>query len=684
MPWVRLHAAKDYLAMLRRLEAFPSIHQVFNFVPSLLDQLEDYLPPSNKSDDLLELCRKPAQNITEQDACELIRLGFMAYEERLIRPYPRYHDLLLKRGKAIPHLEELPRVARKFTRQDLLDLQVWCNLAWMDPLLRSQDSRLKQIERKGARFTEEDKTLVLQAQLETIAQVIPAYQQAALRGQVELTTSPYYHPIMPLLCDLQIARKALPHVSLPEVSFQHPEDARWQLEKALARHEKAFGKRPDGLWPPEGAVSEAAIQTMMMAGLSWVATDEEILWRTLKASRSASELYRPRRIQRDGQELAIVFRDRELSDLIGFVYSRWNTREAIADFLKRLEDIYRQTKAFEHPVLVSIILDGENAWEYYPENGNPFLTGLYQALEKDDRFRCVSVSEFLQLPSAIREESLPELFAGSWIQGDLSTWIGHPEKNAAWVQLAIARQAMDILAIPDEARKSLGMAEGSDWMWWFGDTHVSQQAEEFDRIFRTHLSNSYQLSGLMVPAELHRPIRRLHSRESMQGPTGSIHPIIDGRQTFYYEWFSAGFIELTQQYSTMHRAEQRLQRFWYGFDGRGCYFRVDVRKDLLEVLDAWVLVLDFSPLFQIEITYQTGNIQADFIQNTKRLRISSGYDRFIELALLREVCVLEEGQGLFLTLLLRHHDQHIERYPDDGTFEVVSSLAEGQARAWSA
>ncbi|MBI3323434.1 MAG: hypothetical protein HYZ95_03110, partial [Candidatus Omnitrophica bacterium] len=351
-------------------------------------------------------------------------------------------------------------------------------------------------------FTEEDKRLVLDRHLAILARVVPAYRQAQQRGQVELTTSPYYHPIVPLLCDLRSAHAALPHLPIPEHGFRHPDDARWHLTQALERHAATFGQRPQGLWPPEGSVSEDVVRLAIETGIRWMATDEEILWRTLKTSRSLSLLYRPHLLHRQQGRTAAIFRDRELSDLLGFVYSQWPAPAAVQDFLKRLEGIARQLRTERLPALVSIILDGENAWEFYPRDGHDFLQGLYEALAGDERFRVVTVSEFLDRFPLDQTPSLPELFAGSWIDGNFATWIGHPEKNAAWTHLAKAREDLAASAqapleksssltgqAPEDVWRHFYIAEGSDWMWWYGDTHSSAQDEEFDALFRTHLAN---------------------------------------------------------------------------------------------------------------------------------------------------------------------------------------------------
>ncbi len=688
MPWVRLHATKDYLDMVTRLSAFPAIHQTFNVVPSLLDQLEEYLPPAHRSDDFLEASRKGVEALSDQERRFILQWFFLANIERMIKPHPRYHDLLAKRGLYVSE-GDWPKIQKRFRPQDYLDLQVWFNLAWIDPWLRRQDAELARLEEKGSHFTEAEKRYVLEAHLRLMSQVIPAYREAAARGQIELTTSPYYHPIMPLLCDLRAAHAALPHLPLPAEHFRHPEDAAWHLRQGLARHQAAFGAPASGLWPPEGSVSEDLVALAIDAGVPWIATDEEILWRTLKTARSPSLLYQPHTLRRKGKQLAIVFRDRELSDVIGFVYSQWDARTAAGDFLKRLGEIHQQFRAADRPALVSIILDGENAWESYQDDGHEFLMRLYEALANDGRFRCVTVSEFLRQFPLDQAESLPELFSGSWIDANFATWIGHPEKNAAWAHLTRTREALAAAQSRDApgqepAWKSLGIAEGSDWMWWFGDTHFSAQADDFDRLFRTHLANCYRLAGLEVPAELSVPIRR-RVVQPQHEPTGLIHPVIDGRETSYYEWLYAGRLDLKQQYSAIHRAEQCLQRIYYGFDETRQYLRIDVDVKGLARLSSWAIDLACSPQGRLRIAPDGHGSVRVHLQpdNTSPDTIACALFRTLELAMPRVLLGLATDERLHLSVTLRQGDEVLERYPAQGTFELASVPAHLEALAWS-
>ncbi len=707
MPWVRLHGSKDYLDMVQMLDEFPTIHQTFNLVPSLLEQLQEYLPPQNRSDTFLDVSRKPAAELSEEEKRFLLQHFFMANVERMIKPHPRYHDLLAKRG---------PEALKRFKPQDYLDLQVWFNLAWIDPWLRRRDADLARLEQKGAQFTEEEKQLVLEKQTALLRQIIPAYRAAQARGQVELTCSPYYHPIMPLLCDLRAAMAGMPQATLPEAPFRHPEDGAWQLAQGLAAHERLFGRKPSGLWPPEGGVSDELVRLSLEAGVRWIATDEEILWRTLKTAPSPSLRYRPHLLRREGKEAAIIFRDRELSDLIGFVYSQWEAQPAIRDCIRRLEAIAEQTAANPSSALVSIILDGENAWEHYPGDGQEFLQGLYRALANDARFRCVTVSEFLAQHPASGEASLPTLFPGSWIDGNFSTWIGHPEKNAAWMLLAQTRAMLE--AQPDRAADRAGtilageevpraaeraaledawrnfyIAEGSDWMWWYGDTHSSAQDDEFDRLFRVHLMNVYRALGQPPPQELERPLRCARVLFAGSEPTAPISPRIDGLETTYYEWLYAGRVDLRKDGGAMHRGLQRLQMLWYGFDLSCTYFRLDLQRVEATAPAAWEIRFEF-PESQLTLSIQqdpagairaTLNGQPQVVTPPEAVveTLACAYQRILEVRLPTARLGVHPGAPLLLAVSLHHDAQLVERYPARGACRLSVPAVDADAHVWS-
>ncbi len=529
LPWVRLHAIKDYWGMVALLREFPRVRVTFNLVPCLLAQVQAFAEDRAR-DRHLALGLKPAAELTPEEARWMVANGFHAPYAQMIGPYPRYAEL---------HAARTAR--RAFGEHDLRDLQVWHKLAWMDPDLLLTDRRLIALVHKDRDYTEDDKAVLRAVELELLARVVPEYRDAGARGQVELSTSPFYHPILPLLCDSDAHLRAHPEAARPRVRFARPEDARLQIDRAIAFHEAAFGQRPLGMWPSEGSVSDHALQLIAEAGLSWVATDEDILSRSLGQPMRPELLYRPYRIGASGP--TALFRDHALSDRIGFQYQSWDATAAVADFLGRVRDAGRRYAAATggEAGIVSVILDGENAWEHYPGGGRPFLRALYGALERATDIQTVTMAEAAAGPAT----PLPGVFPGSWINGDFYIWIGHRDDHRAWDQLSAARVAFDARAAMvdaasrDQALEEILIAEGSDWFWWYGDDHSSDHDAEFDELFRRHLRNAYAALGAPVPEELFASNISTGSGPDRLAPSGFLTVTLDGRDTSYLEWVGA-------------------------------------------------------------------------------------------------------------------------------------------------
>ena len=541
LPWVRMHAIKDYWGMVAMLEEFPRVHVTFNLVPSLVAQLQAFAA-DRAQDRHLALGLKPADDLSSDEAAWIIANGFHAPYDRMIGPYPRFAELHAMRHDHRP-----------FAVDDLRDVQVWHKLAWMDPDRLARDARLVGLVQKGRGFTEADKLMLRGVELELLNNVLPAYAAAAARGQVELSTSPFYHPILPLLCDSEVHQRAHPGAPRPTLRFERPDDARAQIARALTLHESVFGQRPRGMWPSEGSVSDAAMALIREAGLEWTATDEDILSRSLDVPLPRDEyghaqrpdlLYRPYRIGSDGP--VAFFRDHALSDRIGFVYQSWDPEHAAADFVERIREAGRrfdQATGGEEGT-VAVILDGENAWEHYAGGGRPFLRALYGRLNTAEDIQAVSMSA--AAASAHQIPTLPSVFPGSWINADFYIWIGHADDRRAWTQLAEARAAFDAHAgsVSDQARarawEELMIAEGSDWFWWYGDDHSSDHDRDFDDLFRRHLRNAYSALGLGVPDELYASnITTGPGLDARLSFGGLIEPVLDGRQTSESEWAGA-------------------------------------------------------------------------------------------------------------------------------------------------
>ena len=569
LPWVRLHATKDYLDMALHLERHPGVHATFNFVPSLLDQLEEVV--DGAPDSLFELLIRPVESLSGGER-DVILSRCVSAPRHAFERWPRYRALSLRVGRARGTGINEPAAA------EVLALECWFLLAWLDPLLHDEPEVVRALA-AGGDFQEENRDDLLALYRRTVARVVPAYRALAQRGQIELSESAYYHPILPLLVDLRTARRSRPDAALPAEPFSAPDDAARQIERAFARHERAFGARPAGMWPPEGGVSPEAAELAVRAGARWLATDEGVLWQSLPAGeRHRAVLYQPWRHATAAGEMALFFRDRELSDRIGFVYYHWETAEAVADFIGRVRRIAREHGGGARRPLVSVILDGENCWENYPEDGGPFLEALYTALETAPDIRTVTPSGVLAAAPPTAE--LANLHSGSWIDADYHIWIGNPEKNRAWELVARARRALvEARKTPENcptAWESLYAAEGSDWFWWFGDDHFTADKGLFDRIFREHLQAVYERAGLAVPSWLHVAVARFTRRPDLATqPLGFVRPSIDGRPTHFYEWYAAGRHELGAGGGSMHRDAGIGRDLMFGYDERCFYLRLD-------------------------------------------------------------------------------------------------------------
>jgi alpha-amylase/alpha-mannosidase (GH57 family) len=598
LPWVRLHALKDYYGMVALLREFPKVRVTFNLVPSLLVQLEAFAE-NRARDRFLDLSLKPAVDLTDADVAFMVDNFFHAQRQRMIEVYPRYAELLARRG-TLPTAADARAAARRFSTDDLRDLQVWHKLAWLDPSYLEGDDRVRALIAKGRGFTEDDKLLLRTVELELLNRVIPEYRSAAARGQVELSTSPFYHPILPLLCDTDVYLKTHPDSRMPRQRFVHPDDAAAQLMMAVALHERLFGHVPVGLWPSEGSVSDAVVPLAAAAGFRWMATDELILARTLgiALSRDGADhvdqperLYAPYRVTTGGAAITCAFRDHLMSDLIGFSYAGWAPDAAADHFVARLVEAGRRyaSRTSGGEALICIILDGENAWEHFEGGGRPFLRSLYGRLSSNPELRTVTMAEACAQP----RHELTSIFPGSWIDANFYIWIGHRDDQRGWSQLADARQALDLVsdiepAVLARAREEVLIAEGSDWFWWYGDDHSSAHDPEFDDLFRRHLRNVYQLLRRPIPDELFvSNITTGAPAAAETPPSGFFTPTLDGEETSYFEWLGAGALEIRDVAGAMHRTDRKpslLSLMQFGFDRERFYVRLDSARRMADLL----------------------------------------------------------------------------------------------------
>jgi hypothetical protein len=513
---------------------------------------------------------------------------------------------------------------------------------------------------------------------------------------VEITTSPYYHPILPLLVDMDSAHVAMPGAPLPSGHRSLAGDAAAHLSGAVARHRELFGRRPSGLWPSEGSVSPGILPIVAGAGFSWLASDQEVLAASLGAKYRPADLYRPHRVETESGELAMLFRDHRLSDLVGFDYQGMAGEVAARDFVSRIREIGRH-----HPgCLVTVILDGENPWEYYPEGGVPFLRTLYSLLADADDIETVLPSEDLRRHPP--EGRLEHLHSGSWIHANFAIWIGHEEDVRAWEYLYRTRQDLtkelgDDAPVPgrpsgENAWDSLFAAEGSDWTWWYGDDHTSGQDEEFDELFRTHLKNVYRALGKPVPSFLDAPVMLWRRKERIQEPVAFLRIRLDGRESSYFEWLSAGRYrgaagEATASDSgAMHRAgEAWLEELRFGFDADTFFFRVDLAEGWREEMQGrtdLVIRLDSPREEALTVLDLTGKEPRLVLDGEPVPEGAVAVDEIVEIAVPFAAIGCSPGDRIILHVELVSDGTPTERLPGGETIRFAAPTVDFEATRW--
>lgn len=582
LPWVRLHAAKGYLDMIAMAERFAELRISFNLTGVLVRQIEQ-LVRGDIRDQWRDWAARPAAELDEATKSKILEHFFSAPAGTMILPHPRYAELWYRRGTSFAGPPSAAMLSG-WNENDWRDLQVWQNLAWFGYTARREFPEIEELFRKKRNFSETDKAVILRIQQQILADLLPRYKRLADAERVELTTTPFYHPILPLLLDTEYARRCMPGAALPP-RFAWPEDAHEQLTRAVQQHQRVFGRRPRGLWPAEGAVSPEILPLLAEQGIEWFATDQEILSRSLE-DRSAAAL-EPYQVEIGGAKAYAIFREHDLSDYIGFVAARNPPQIAAEGFWSKLEAIrHKSDTARSRAALVTIILDGENPWNYFPDGGEGFLESLYGKLCKSAEISTSTVSAHLAKHPP--ERKLTRLHSGSWINADFDIWIGDPEENRAWELLGEARrfwqQKRETGADParlDSAKQSLLAAEGSDWFWWYGPDFSVKEDLILDYLFRAHLQNVYHALGADPPRSLETPICRAQVASIIEMPRGFLSPVVDGRVTTFYEWKEAGRLAAQPTgEGAMARARHAIETVFFGFDREKIFLRVDFPHNL--------------------------------------------------------------------------------------------------------
>ncbi|MGI5863625.1 MAG: glycoside hydrolase family 57 protein [Myxococcales bacterium] len=709
LPWVRLHGTRAYYDMPKVLGEFEGARAVFNLAPSLLWQLEEYVRGEAK-DRFLDLTLRPADDLSAGEREFVLRNFFMIDWESNVRPLPRYWDLLHKRGRDLRTVD-LVAAAAKFSVDEMRDLQVLFNLAWMGFSAEEEEPVVAELKAKGRDFTEEDKVALVEAQCRVLARVLPAYRELAHAGKAELTVAPFYHPILPLLVDTNSALRAMPQASLPP-RFAYPADAREQIRRAFEFAERRLEIRPAGMWPSEGSVSPEVVELLAQEGCRWCATDEGILLRSKPhRERSNGTLYRPYRVQAGERELAIIFRDRGLSDLLGFTYAKNPAREAVDDLFRHFDEIARGACGGEVP-LVTIALDGENPWEHYASSGRDFLRELYRRLAGGEGgVELVTPSGYLEEKAPV--ECIDELHTGSWIDASFRIWIGQPEDNAGWQLLGQARAAIaekeaqvregagpaDLAGRVAAAKEAIYPAEGSDWFWWYGDDFATDSAAEFDSLFRGFLKASWRALGDPVPSRLDEPISRRAgplANLSLQEPQGFIHPRLDGRIKSYFDWTGSGVCLPHGNRGAMFSGDGVFSALRFGFNERNFFVRLDPQRSPGETLrladQIRLMVASGEKLWEFELPLAFGEsrprqvcCQASDIDQgvTHPLGRASFHDIF-ELGLPFEGFGFVSGDRVALAVRVMRQGVEVERIPRQGYVSFSVPDADYERKNWKA
>ncbi len=605
MPWVFLHAIKDYYEMPWLLSRYPGLKATFNITSTLIEQINLYDDPL-KNDYFLSLWERHPSHLTAQERAWLIKICKSTQYETMIRPMPNLEKLYNK--------EEL-------SDDELIDFELLFMLAWCGNALRHENNLVKTLMKKEEGFVQSDKSNLLTMLCDFVGTILPFYARLHKEGVISLSTTPYNHPILPLLLDVENARHANTHATLPDNPISLQEDALEQVRRAIALYEKTFSSRPSGFWPAEGAVDEQSVALYKEQGIRWIATDEAILFRSLEDN-TRLHLYKPYRYK----GMTIGFRDHNLSDLIGFTYRFKSGHEAMEHFMHSLESIAKTQKEST----LFVILDGENAWEFFENNAFDFFTAIYQRLSKTPWCTTVSMDEVSEMKNQGRLETLAP---GSWINGDFSTWSGHPEKNRAWEFIYQTRRDVDNYSgtISSEAEEKIRShflaAECSDWFWWYGDDHVTEFAFEFDTLFREHLLSIYWLLEMQPPSDLFEPIISHKSSASfLLKPQTSISPHIDGNISSFFKWLGSGYVDEEQLYSTMDRERGPIKKIYYGHDDKKVYLAFEGEVASLERSN-----LELKVIFEETGAQLSFSLERPFMDKDAQLAIGEQ----VELALSR-------------------------------------------------
>ena len=675
LPWVRIHSLKDYYGMAKLLEEFPGIKVTFNLVPSLLRRIELYL--EGRRDRFQEIFEINPENMTDEQAAFLVINFFSANFDNHIKPFPRYNFLHNKMSEAGGR-NFAGRWREIFSDNELTDLQVWFSLSNIDQYYRENDDRVKDLIKKGEGFNESDKEMIITIEHEIMGKIIPLYKELWEKGNIEISTTPYYHPILPLLIDPQLGRTADPALPEYDLNFNWKKDAELQVSKGLAYMEKTFNRKPDGIWPSEGSLSEDVIGILENNGIKWTATDEKIIERSLdksgtRSGETGNAKFMPWTL-RNGN-IKMFFRDNYLSDLIGFHYKNWDQKEAARDLYNKIEAVGEGRK---EEIVLPVILDGENAWEFYRESGREFLREFYSLVEQSEKVDMITFSE----ATSIQAGDLNKFSAGSWINGNFNIWIGDEDDRKGWDLIRIVKELIERNrdSIPDklipEIMENILIAEGSDWFWWYGSENHTDDLETFDRLFRENLINVCKTADVPIPAELEIPVfGKIEKREGIRKiPNRYLSPVIDGKETSIYEWFGCGEIETGNMASAIYISHPVFRKIKYCFDKENLYLNIEMKDEAEKYIAG-----DLS--FELEIG--NGNVRSVIYLEHGDFEPSCFFGSILESRIPFHIFEGKEGDELKIIFTVKNGSDIFSLFPSEGSLNIRIPTERDYAKNWT-
>jgi alpha-amylase/alpha-mannosidase (GH57 family) len=684
MPWVRLHAVKGYLDMISVLSDYPGVRVNFNLTPVLMLQIEELVNGSVR-DLWLEWSRKRADLLLEEERLAILEHFFKIHHDNLLRPYPRYAELLNKRGAGF-YRDKAQKELLNWTDSDFRDLQTWYNLAWCGYTAERLFPELRELKSKGRDFTEEEKNRVLDIHIEILSMIAPLYSAAEQRGQAELTTTPFFHPILPLVYDSDFAERCMPGRARPS-RFHWPQDALAQLKLAVAQHTRMFGRGPRGLWPSEGSIAPELVPLMRDAGIEYFCSDEENLFNSLRLSGEHPnhlELFQGWKVEHEHHTINAIFREKPLSDFVGFMAWRNEPFQAAQHLLSHFRHLADQLSSGTG--LIPVILDGENCWEQFKDGGEAFLRNLYAGLESDSRLRSCTVEDYLRRCPPKR--TIKTLHSGSWIYSNFDIWIGDEEENRGWDLLGQTRQYLESKlhllseSTRDAALREIYAAEGSDWFWWYGPDFSTECDVLFDELFRQHLKNVYALCGDIPPATLDRPVIGDTTPPLYRRPSALISPSLNGLVTPYFKWSGAGSYVAGSEQGAMFRDDRFVHSLDYGFNPSMLYIRIHLKRG-----GELKFALTFhSPTDTVIVWPHAQHIaQGPLTLRSKKTEQSIGQfavANVVEIEVPFDSISAEPGSSVQFQLKLYHDGIERECYPEAAPIEFFVPIKDTHLMQW--